>query len=142
MGVYVYKCLYIRLHCKKKRIFTKLKKDLHLDTRSDPFIGSAKKRFRTELLPDAQQHWFRTQGSVRNLYQKKVKRFRTMSFVLNHFRILIKRFRNHGSVLNLLRQIEKRFRSKGFVLNLSHELKKRFRMCSFSLNLFCHRPNN
>ncbi len=78
-----------------------------------------------KLLLGEWEKWFRTKGSVRNLYRKKSKRFRTHGFVPNLSRIMSKRFRTDGFALNPFRIMSKRFRTDGFVQNLSEESLKK-----------------
>jgi hypothetical protein len=88
-----------------------------------------------KLLLGEWEKWFRTKGSVRNLYRKKSKRFRTYGFVPNLSRIMSKRFRTDGFALNPFRIISKRFRTDGFVLNSFRIMFKRFRTDGFVQNL-------
>jgi len=80
------------LHCKKKRIFTEPKKVSGGEYTVRSFIGFVKRKFRTKLLVDECQKWFRTQGSVRNLYQERSKRFRMKGLVRNFYQERSKRF--------------------------------------------------
>ncbi len=51
-----------------------------------------------ELILDTWKKWFRTQGSVRNLYTKKSKKFRIKGSVRNFSQMMSKRFRTDGFV--------------------------------------------
>ena len=81
------------------------------------FFGFAKRRFRMKLLLGEWEKWFRTKGSVRNLYRKKSKRFRTHGFVPNPSRIMSKRFRTDGFARNPFRIMSK----KGFAQMVSYK---------------------
>ena len=77
-------------------------------------------------LLDEWEKWFRTQGSVRNLYRKQSKRFRTKGSVSNLFIKKSKRFRKKGSVRNLSKNDVQKvsykwFRTKPSKMYLSNE---------------------
>ncbi|CAM4834545.1 unnamed protein product, partial [Rotaria magnacalcarata] len=68
-------------HCKKK-VFHGTKKGSERGHTVRSFLGFVEKRFRMKLLGKWKK-WFRTHGSVQNLYQEKPQKFRTHGFVLN-----------------------------------------------------------
>jgi hypothetical protein len=111
------------LYTLKKKVFYETKKGSSPSHTGRSFFGFAKRRFRMKLLLGEREKWFRTKGSVRNLYRKKSKRFRTNGFVPNPSRIMSKRFRTDGFALNSFRIMSKRFRTDGFVRNLSRHIQ-------------------
>jgi len=122
----------------KKKVFYETKKGSSPCHTGRSFFGFVKRRFRMKLLLGEWEKWFRTKGSVRNLYRKKSKKFRTHGFVPNLFRIMSKRFRIDGFALNPFRIMSKRFRTDGFALNSFRIMSKRFRTDGFVQNLSRH----
>ena len=112
---------------KTKKVFYETKKGSVRGHTGRTFLGFAERRFRMKLLLDEWGKWFRTQGSVPNLYREKSNRFRTQGSVPNLSEMMSKWFRTNGFVLNLFTKLKIRFRRQGFVPNLYKKQKKRFR---------------
>ncbi len=95
----------MRLQSKKKVFYRTIKGSFPGHT-GRSFFGFVKRRFRMELFPGVWEKWFRTQGSVRNLYREQTKRFRTKGFVPTLYSKMPKWFRTKWFAPNLARIVQ------------------------------------